>query len=393
MIPTRKTLLFQFLPRRAACTDPLATCYAVAVSPDDKYYGRYPPGRHIFLRRRRAHQRHSQLRHARQPMPPRLPAPTARGVAFDAADNIYLSFNGGADRLRVYSPRPDHDRHHRQRHHHDQRNVFSSPSATTLIFPIIIGAAAPANLCYAGLPVSFAVTSPLGADEAIELINGDSTGSRTFQTTPNSPARSRRHACHSPARKPPTPVPTPSWSPIPMAPSASAVATLTVTVPSNQVPIVWTQMANSPGPNNVRHDDISFTDPTNGWASQDNLIYRTTNGGATWTTVLNCRLRARIFVPSVLPRRSSASPAISASAPMTAGSLIPTSSIARSTAARRGPTWTVSPKRACRAFARLTCSIRSTSTAAGACAARTPTLSSAPTAASIGASSISPRST
>lgn len=48
----------------------------------------------------------------------------------------------------------------------------------------------------------------------------------------------------------------------------------------------WTQLANSPGPNSVRHDDIYFTDPTNGWASQDNDIYRTTNGGVTWTTNL-----------------------------------------------------------------------------------------------------------
>ena len=47
---------------------------------------------------------------------------------------------------------------------------------------------------------------------------------------------------------------------------------------------VWTQLPNSPGPNSVRHDDIYFTDPTNGWATQDNDIYRTTNGGVTWTT-------------------------------------------------------------------------------------------------------------
>lgn len=47
---------------------------------------------------------------------------------------------------------------------------------------------------------------------------------------------------------------------------------------------VWSQLPNSPGPNNVRHDDIYFTDPTNGWASQDNDLYRTTNGGVTWTT-------------------------------------------------------------------------------------------------------------
>jgi len=66
----------------------------------------------------------------------------------------------------------------------------------------------------------------------------------------------------------------------------SQVATLAVVIPSNSVPIVWTQMANSPGPNNIRHDDIYFTDPTNGWASQNGNIYRTTNGGATWTTNL-----------------------------------------------------------------------------------------------------------
>ncbi len=46
-------------------------------------------------------------------------------------------------------------------------------------------------------------------------------------------------------------------------------------------------MTNSPGVETVRHDDIYFTDPTNGWATQDTYIYRTTNGGATWTTNLN----------------------------------------------------------------------------------------------------------
>ena len=49
---------------------------------------------------------------------------------------------------------------------------------------------------------------------------------------------------------------------------------------------VWSQLSNSPGPNSVRHDDIYFTDPTNGWASQNNNLYRTTNGGVTWTTNL-----------------------------------------------------------------------------------------------------------
>jgi photosystem II stability/assembly factor-like uncharacterized protein len=49
---------------------------------------------------------------------------------------------------------------------------------------------------------------------------------------------------------------------------------------------VWSQLPRSPGPNNIRHDDIYFTDPTNGWATQNNDIYRTTNGGVTWTTNL-----------------------------------------------------------------------------------------------------------
>jgi photosystem II stability/assembly factor-like uncharacterized protein len=61
---------------------------------------------------------------------------------------------------------------------------------------------------------------------------------------------------------------------------------LLATLANAASPPVWSQLANSPGPNNVRHDDIYFTDPLNGWASQNNYIYRTTNGGGTWTTSL-----------------------------------------------------------------------------------------------------------
>ena len=49
---------------------------------------------------------------------------------------------------------------------------------------------------------------------------------------------------------------------------------------------VWTQVPNSPGSTANRHDDIYFTDTTNGWATHNNNIYRTTNGGLTWTTNL-----------------------------------------------------------------------------------------------------------
>jgi photosystem II stability/assembly factor-like uncharacterized protein len=57
--------------------------------------------------------------------------------------------------------------------------------------------------------------------------------------------------------------------------------------PASALPVGWSQIANSPGINTVRHDDIYFTDPTNGWATQDTYIYRTTNGGVNWTTNLN----------------------------------------------------------------------------------------------------------
>lgn len=52
---------------------------------------------------------------------------------------------------------------------------------------------------------------------------------------------------------------------------------LAISLPA-QSPI-WMQLPNSPGPSTVRHDDIYFTDPTNGWATQNNNIYRTTNIG------------------------------------------------------------------------------------------------------------------
>jgi photosystem II stability/assembly factor-like uncharacterized protein len=48
----------------------------------------------------------------------------------------------------------------------------------------------------------------------------------------------------------------------------------------------WSQLANSPGVSTTRHDDVFFTDPTNGWATHNHYIYRTINGGANWTTNL-----------------------------------------------------------------------------------------------------------
>src|SRR5690349_7858901 len=47
---------------------------------------------------------------------------------------------------------------------------------------------------------------------------------------------------------------------------------------------VWRQLPNTPGGGTIRHDDIQFLDPLNGWASQNPYIFHTTNGGLTWTT-------------------------------------------------------------------------------------------------------------
>ena len=70
-----------------------------------------------------------------------------------------------------------------------------------------------------------------------------------------------------------------------MKPYLSLFFVLIATIARAQTP-VWSQVPNSPGTNSVRHDDIYFTDPTNGWATHNNNIYRTTNGGLTWTTNL-----------------------------------------------------------------------------------------------------------
>jgi len=66
---------------------------------------------------------------------------------------------------------------------------------------------------------------------------------------------------------------------------------------------VWTQVPNSPGSSGTRHDDIYFTDPTNGWATHNNNIYRSTNGGLTWTTnltLVNTHFRSIAFLNPML---------------------------------------------------------------------------------------------
>jgi photosystem II stability/assembly factor-like uncharacterized protein len=50
---------------------------------------------------------------------------------------------------------------------------------------------------------------------------------------------------------------------------------------------VWTQFPGTPLNNTLRHDDIVFVGQTNGWSARGiDGVYRTTNGGQTWTKVI-----------------------------------------------------------------------------------------------------------
>jgi hypothetical protein len=79
--------------------------------------------------------------------------------------------------------------------------------------------------------------------------------------------------------------------------ATSSAVTLSLTPPTP----VWRQLPNTPGGGSIRHDDIQFLDPLNGWASQNPYIFHTTNGGLTWTTNFNktgAHFRSVTFVNS-----------------------------------------------------------------------------------------------
>jgi Immunoglobulin domain len=197
---------------------------------------------------------------------------SARGLDMDAADNIYLSSTGiGA--IQEWSPGQT------------TTTITSNDSTTTngtfqLIFPalaptittqpqdqsVVLGSTATFNVAaVGGVPLSY--QWQFGG---VNLTNGGQiTGSQSVSlnvSTVFSGNGGNYQVIVTNANGSIT----------------STVARLTVA----PLPVGWSQFGGSPGPNNVRHDDIYFTDPTNGWASQDTWIYRTTNGGVTWTTNL-----------------------------------------------------------------------------------------------------------
>lgn len=198
----------------------------------------------------------------------------ARSVAFDAADNVYM-VSGGADRLRVFSlglgsVAVTSNDTTTTNGSFQFTSTLSSPTivsqpqsqtvATNANAVFTVGAAGATPLSYRWL---------LGGTALVDnsQVVGAQSNILTLKNVTVANAGSYRVIISNAVGS-----------------VTSAVATLTVTTSQ---PATWTQFANSPGSTSVRHDDICFVDPLHGWASQNNLIYRTVDGGATWTTSLN----------------------------------------------------------------------------------------------------------
>jgi len=255
-------------------TDVLSNCYSVAVSPDDNYFAAIRMDGTFFV----AQLTNGIPNFATLSTNTTTLGSVARGVAFDAADNMYFA-SGGADRLRVYSLGLT-----------TKTITANDATVTNGTFQLILpNSNAPAitsqpasQSVLSGLSASFSVSATGLAPLSYQWqFNGTNLADGTQFTGSLTNSLSLASAQTNNAG-PYLVIITNSYGSI-----TSSVAHLSVVIPSNQLPIVWTQFANSPGVSTVRHDDIYFTDPTNGWATQNSYIYRTTNGGLTWTTNLN----------------------------------------------------------------------------------------------------------
>ncbi len=257
----------------AGGVDPFVASYGVAVSPDDLYVAAIVnTSDNFFL-----------LARLTNGLPDLSTLSTnatgigtpGRGIAFDAADNVYV-VSGGNDRLRVFSPGLN-----------TIATTSNDSSATNGAFQFVVLSNTPSitsqpqsQTVALGASASFAVTAsgyvPLTyqwQEAGTNLTdNGRFTGAHTNVLNISSVQAGDVGSYRV--------IVTNIYGAV-----TSTPATLSIQAPSFTNP--WVQLANSPGPNNVRHDDVYFTDPTNGWASQNGFIYRTTNGGATWTTNLN----------------------------------------------------------------------------------------------------------
>jgi hypothetical protein len=199
---------------------------------------------------------------------------TTRGVAFDAADNLYI-VTGGLDRLRAYSLGLN-----------SVATTSNDSTCTNGTFQFVGTTNQPPTITLQPTDLSVQanalVTFNVGVSGATPLTyqwkfngtplsdNAQITGSHSNVLALTGVGAENQGGYQA--------FVTNSYGF-----ATSRVAVLTVVT---SVAAVWTQFPNTPGPNNVRHDDIYFTDPTNGWASQNHYIYRTINGGATWTTNL-----------------------------------------------------------------------------------------------------------
>ncbi len=252
----------------AGGTDPFVNSYGMAVSPDGQYVATGTGGGNIDL---------CKLTNGI----PDLSTFTTiaagfggacRSVAWDAADNVYGT-SGSDDLLRCFSMGLSTV----AKTANDGTTTNGSFSLTTTSNAIVITAQPASQSAFLGSSAGFSVTAagipPLSYHWTYNsnylADNGHIVGSQTTALSISGVVAGDLGNY--------TVVVTNAFGAV-----TSAVATLTLqsTAPT------WYQFPNSPGPNNIRHDDIYFTDPTNGWASQNNNIYRTTDGGNTWTTSL-----------------------------------------------------------------------------------------------------------
>ncbi len=254
----------------AGGTDPFVQAYGVAVSPDNQYVAVIVnTSANFFLL--------AKLTNGLPDLSTLTTNATSlgtpgRGIAFDAADNVY-AVSGGNDRLRVYSlglsttavTSNDTSLTNGTFQFVINSGIVTNPPAITsqpVSTSFSLGAVASLSAAASGTPPLSYQWQHAGTNLTD---NGHFSGTQTNNVSISSFLSSDVGDYRI--------IVTNAYGSV-----TSVVATLSVNP--------WVQLANSPGPNNIRHDDVYFTDPTNGWASQNNNIYRTTNGGVTWTTNL-----------------------------------------------------------------------------------------------------------
>jgi photosystem II stability/assembly factor-like uncharacterized protein len=197
-----------------------------------------------------------------------------RGIAFDAADNVYV-VSGGNDRLRVFSlglsTTAVTSNTTSLTNGTFQFSILNSPPVIA-VQPqnqsITLGSNATFNVVASG-------TAPMAYQWRLNTLNLNNGGQIAGARLPSLTIAAAQYSNAGNYQVVVSNV---------LGSVTSTPASLSVVAPSS-LPLGWSQIPNTAG-TGTRHDDIYFTDPTNGWASQNNNLYHTTDGGVTWTTNL-----------------------------------------------------------------------------------------------------------